>query len=65
VHFAVPLVLGGHPLGALVAGQVFDQHAEQLTPEHTAKMFVSPQVKVWEKARSHGQIWLHLNARGS
>ena len=37
VHFAVPLVLGGHPLGALVAGQVFTRHPEQLPLEHVAR----------------------------
>ena len=40
VHFAVPLVLAGrgsHPLGALVAGQVFDQYPEQLPLEQVAK----------------------------
>jgi hypothetical protein len=51
VHFTVPLLLGGHKLGALVAGQVFDQYPEQLPLEHVArKLGLSPQ-KVWEWVR--------------
>ena len=33
VHFAVPLVLEGHYLGAVLAGQVFVQYPEQLAVE--------------------------------
>jgi signal transduction histidine kinase/CheY-like chemotaxis protein len=51
VHFAVPLVLGGHPLGALVAGQVFDQYPVQLTLEHVTKHFGLSLHKVWQVAR--------------
>jgi len=51
VHFAVPLVLGEHPLGALVAGQVFDQYPEQLPLEQVAKQFLLSPGKVWELAR--------------
>ena len=36
VHFTVPLVLDDHPVGALLAGQVFDQYPEQLVLEHMA-----------------------------
>jgi signal transduction histidine kinase len=51
VHVTVPLVLGEHALGALVAGQVFDQYPEQLVLEHVAVMFgLSPQ-QVWQLAR--------------
>jgi signal transduction histidine kinase len=51
VHFAVPLALGEHVLGALVAGQVFDQYPEQLAVEHAARHFgLSPQ-EVWQVAR--------------
>ena len=39
VHVTVPLVLGEHALGALVAGQVFDQYPEQLVLEHVAVTF--------------------------
>ncbi len=51
VHFAVPLVLGEHPLGALVAGQVFDQYAEQLPLEQVAKQLGLSPDKVWQVAR--------------
>jgi signal transduction histidine kinase/CheY-like chemotaxis protein len=51
VHFAVPLVLGGHSLGALVAGQVFDQYPEQLPLEQVAKQLLLSPGKVWELAR--------------
>jgi signal transduction histidine kinase/ActR/RegA family two-component response regulator len=51
VHIAVPLVLSGQPLGALVAGQVFTRYPEQLPLEHVARqLHVSPG-KVWELAR--------------
>mgnify|MGYP003288116254 CR=1 FL=1 len=51
VHITVPLVLGQHALGALVAGQVFDQYPEQLVLDHVAVMFgLSPQ-QVWQLAR--------------
>jgi signal transduction histidine kinase/CheY-like chemotaxis protein len=51
VHFAVPLVLGGHPLGALVAGQVFTRYPEQLRLEHVARQLGLSPGKVWELAR--------------
>jgi signal transduction histidine kinase len=51
VHFAVPLVLGGHELGALLAGQVFDEYPEQLPLERVAKELGLSAAKVWEKAR--------------
>ena len=51
VHFAVPLVLAGHPLGALVAGQVFDQYPEQLPLEQVAKQLGLSPAPVWQLAR--------------
>src|ERR1700687_636250 len=51
VHFTVPLVLGGHPLGVLVAGQVFYQYPEQLPLEHIARQLLLSPGKVWELAR--------------
>jgi PAS domain S-box-containing protein len=51
VHFAVPLALGGEPLGALVAGQVFDSYPEQLPLDHVARKAGLSAAKVWEKAR--------------
>jgi signal transduction histidine kinase/ActR/RegA family two-component response regulator len=44
-------VLGEHPLGALVAGQVFDQYPEQLPLEQVAKAFGLPRHEVWQLAR--------------
>jgi signal transduction histidine kinase len=51
VHFAVPLVLGDHPLGALVAGQVFDQYPEQLPLEQVAKQLGLSPASAWQVAR--------------
>jgi signal transduction histidine kinase len=51
VHFAIPLILGGHPLGALVAGQVFTRYPEQLPLERCARQLLFAQGKVWELAR--------------
>jgi signal transduction histidine kinase len=51
VHFTVPLVLDDHPLGALLAGQVFDRYPDEVLLEHVAKHCgLSPQV-VWQRAR--------------
>jgi signal transduction histidine kinase len=51
VHFAVPLILHGQQLGAVLAGQVFDQYPEQIVLTHVAKQLgLSPDV-VWQKAR--------------
>jgi CheY-like chemotaxis protein/ligand-binding sensor protein len=51
VHVIVPLVLGEHALGALVAGQVFDQYPEQLVLEHGAVTFGLSPHQVWPLAR--------------
>src|SRR5262249_25335746 len=51
VHFAVPLTLGEHHLGALVAGQVFDQFPEQLALEHAARQYGLRPPDVWQQAR--------------
>jgi signal transduction histidine kinase len=51
VHFAVPLVLQGHPLGALVAGQVFDHYPEQLPLDQVAKQLGLSPAQVWQLAR--------------
>jgi signal transduction histidine kinase len=51
VHVTVPLVLGEHGLGALVAGQVFDQYPEQVVLEHVAVRFGLPPQEVWQLAR--------------
>jgi signal transduction histidine kinase len=51
VHFTIPLLLGGERLGALIAGQVFDQYPEQLPLEQAAKMLDLSPAMVLEKAR--------------
>lgn len=53
-HVAIPLVLQGHALGVLLAGQVFEQFPEQLPIEGVARRFgVSPQ-SLWQVARRQG-----------
>ena len=51
VHFAVPLVLEDQPVGALLAGQVFDQYPEQLLLEHAATRVGLPPQAAWQVAR--------------
>jgi len=49
-HVAVPLSLGGQPLGALIAGQVFNHYPEPLPLDGVARTFrVSPQ-QLWQAA---------------
>src|SRR5580698_5087041 len=44
-HVAVPLSLGGHQLGTLIAGQVFSGYPEPLRIQRAAKLFgVAPQI---------------------
>ncbi|HEV8713941.1 MAG TPA: ATP-binding protein [Candidatus Binatia bacterium] len=52
-HFAVPLVLGEQPLGALIAGQVFDQYPDrrQLELEQLAKKFALLPDSFWQAVR--------------
>ena len=50
-HLAIPLTLGKWRLGAIIAGQVFDQYPEALTLRRLAnELDVSPQT-MWEHAR--------------
>jgi signal transduction histidine kinase len=51
VHFAVPLMLGGHPLGALIAGQVFDQYPKELPLEQVVKQLGLSPASAWQLAR--------------
>jgi signal transduction histidine kinase len=44
-------VLGEHPLGALVAGQVFDQYPEQLPLEQVARQLGLSPAPAWQAAR--------------
>jgi len=55
-HVAVPLVLGGQPLGALVAGQVFDRFPEQLRLDHLAKRLDLNPHSVWQLARQEQPV---------
>jgi PAS domain S-box-containing protein len=49
-HVAVPLSLGGHPWGALIAGQVFNQYPEPLPLQRVARHYgISPQ-ELWHQA---------------
>ena len=56
VHATVPLLLGDHVLGALVAGQVFDQYPEQLVLEHVAVTFGLRPQQVWQLARLEAPV---------
>src|SRR5437867_965292 len=49
VHFAVPLVLDEQPLGALVAGQVFDQYPEHLSLERVARQLGLSSTPAWQR----------------
>jgi PAS domain S-box-containing protein len=50
-HVAVPLLLGGEHLGAIVAGQVFDQYPDPLVLRRVAKEFGLPAQQLWDVAR--------------
>jgi len=55
-HVAIPLSLGKHRLGAIIAGQVFDQYPESLLLERAAKTFgVSAQL-LWRLASKQRPI---------
>jgi signal transduction histidine kinase len=57
-HFAVPLVLGEQPLGALIAGQVFDQYPDwwRLKLEQIANKFALLQGTGWQTVRQQRPI---------
>ncbi|MBV9122779.1 MAG: PocR ligand-binding domain-containing protein, partial [Planctomycetes bacterium] len=59
VHFAVPLVLSGQEMGALVAGQVFDHYPEQLALEQAAKRLGLSAAQVWQQARLEHPVSRH------
>lgn len=46
-HVAVPLTLGNHRLGAIIAGQVSDHYPESLSLRRTAKTFGVPVQSLW------------------
>jgi PAS domain S-box-containing protein len=47
-HLAVPLTLGNHRLGAIIAGQVSDHYPESLLLQRTAKTFGIPTQLLWQ-----------------
>jgi signal transduction histidine kinase len=51
VHFTMPLVLGDQAVGALLAGQVFDQYPDQLLLEHVARHCGLPPRELWQMVR--------------
>jgi hypothetical protein len=65
VHFAVALFLGEHPLGALLAMDQGDLHAEERPVKHLAKKLGLSPDRVWQLAclEQHGkQTTLHIYA---
>jgi signal transduction histidine kinase len=56
VHATVPLVLGDHAVGVLVAGQVFDQYPESLGLEHVAVTYGLRPERVWQLARLEAPV---------
>ncbi len=55
-HAAVPLLLGEHYLGTLLAGQILDSYPEVLPLERVARDFsISPQ-RVWNLARQQAPM---------
>jgi PAS domain S-box-containing protein len=49
-HIAVPLALGGHQLGALIAGQVFTRYPEPLPLERVARDSGISRSRLWQEA---------------
>jgi PAS domain S-box-containing protein len=50
-HVAVPLLLGKHRLGAIIAGQVFDRYPEPLPLRRVAAEFGLSAQQLWDVAR--------------
>ncbi len=59
-HVAVPLVLGKHRIGAIVAGQVFDRYPEPLSLHRVARQFGASPQQVWRVAREQGPVNLSV-----
>ena len=49
-HVAVPLSMGGQPLGALIAGQVFNNYPEPLRLQRVARDFGISRPQLWQLA---------------
>jgi PAS domain S-box-containing protein len=64
-HVAVPLLLGKRPLGAIIAGQVFDHYPEPLALRRVAKEFGVPPQPLWDLARKQSPVSrVHLRTSG-
>ena len=59
-HVAVPLLLGKHRIGAIVAGQVFDRYPEPLSLHRVARQFGASPQQVWRVARRQGPVNLSV-----
>ena len=55
-HIAVPLLLGKEPLGAILAGQVFDRYPDALALRRVAREFGVPAQQLWEVARKEHPV---------
>lgn len=55
-HVAVPLSLGRQHLGAIIAGQVFDQYPEPLSVRRVAKDFGVSAQQLWDVARKQRPV---------
>src|ERR1700736_754247 len=55
-HVAVPRSLGKQPLGAIIAGQVFDRYPEALSLRRVAKEFGVSAQQLWDVARNERPI---------
>lgn len=53
IHFAVPLIIDSQSVGAVLAGQVFDQFPEQLILEHVARAFSLNSREAWRPCLEH------------
>ena len=55
-HVAVPLFLGKQPLGAIIAGQVFDRYPESLLLRRVAKEFGVSAQQLWDLASNQRPV---------
>jgi PAS domain S-box-containing protein len=55
-HMAVPLLLGKEPLGAIIAGQVFDRYPELLPLQRVARKFGISAQELWNVARKQRPV---------
>jgi PAS domain S-box-containing protein len=55
-HVTVPLLLGKHRLGAIIAGQVFDRYPEMLPLRHVAREFGVSEQELWDVARKQRPV---------